>query len=432
MLAKPWNDEQLIEFESLLSDESNECKWPVLDHRAYQGLAGEIVETIDPHTESDPVAILGHTLAAFGNIIGRSAHYRVEGDRHYTNENYVFAGDTAKGRKGTAEGVVNALFALNAHIFKDWKANCVKSGLSSGEGIIYHVRDGNDSDVGVTDKRLYVREPEFGGLLRTAERPGNTLSPLIRQAWDTGDLALLTKNNPLQATGAHISIIGHITSAELKKYLYDVEVFNGLANRFLWLCVKRSKLLPEGGCFHDIDKSALQAKIAESIEFARTIGEVKRDEEARRAWIKVYPHLSDERPGLAGAFLSRAEAHVMRLAMLYALMDVSSTIKVEHLSAALALWEYVEQSVNYLFGDRSGDEVKDRIVDAVTSSEDGLTRTDVFNLFNRHEKRQRITDGINELVRAGKVCIVKLETGGRPVEKVISSSVYAQKAHYAQ
>jgi hypothetical protein len=435
-LAQKLNNEQLDEFEKTLGEDvktdTQTDAWPVMDERAYQGLAGEIVQTIDPHTESDPVAILGHTFGVFGNMIGRSAHFRVEGDRHYTNENLIIIGDTAKGRKGTAEGVVNALFTLNARYSQDWKAEKVKSGLSSGEGIIYHVRDEADKDEGIKDKRLFVREPEFGGVLRTIERNGNTLSALIRQAWDCGNLSLLTKNNPIKATDAHISIIGHITIQELKKYLYDTEIFNGLANRFMWLLVRRSKLLPEGGMFYETDTSELKSKIEEAVEYGRNVREVKRDDAARKIWIEVYPSLSEGKPGMAGAVLSRAEAHVMRLALLYSLMDLSSLIRAEHLLAALAFWEYVEKSVIYIFGDKTGDSVADKIYDAVCDEPEGLTRTQIFNLFNRHERRQRIDDCIALLARCGRVEIEKSVTDGRPAERVILARAQAQKAQKAQ
>lgn len=419
MIAKALSETQLNQFQQTIDAETPGASWPEMDHRAYQGLAGEIVTTIEPHTESDPVAILAHALIMFGNIIGRSAHFQVEADRHYTNENIVIVGDTAKGRKGTAEGIVSALFAHNAQFARVWKSEKVKSGLSSGEGIIFHVRDGNNGDEGVTDKRLFIRESEFGGLLRTLERNGNTLSALIRQSWDCGNLALLTKNNPISATDAHISIIGHITIQELNKYLYDVEVFNGLANRFLWFCVRRSKLLPEGGRFFELDTTELKEKIEEAMIFSRTVGLVNRDEAARKIWIEVYPSLSEGRQGLAGAVLSRAEAHVMRLALLYALMDTCHEIKAEHLLAALAVWEYIEKSVYYIFGDRTGDPVADRIYEAVYDSPAGLTRTEIFNLFNRHERKMKIEDCISQLLKSRKVTVEKTGTEGRPIEKIM-------------
>ena len=57
----------------LSSLEMPEPKWPELDDAARYGLPGEIVGTMEPHTEADPVALLGSLLCAFGNAIGRGA-----------------------------------------------------------------------------------------------------------------------------------------------------------------------------------------------------------------------------------------------------------------------------------------------------------------------------------------------------------------------
>ena len=75
------------------------------------------------------------------------------------------------------------------------------------------------TDEGVTDKRLLVVESEFASVLRVAQRQGNTLSATIREAWDSGNLRTLTKNDPMTATGAHICIVGHITADELRAEL---------------------------------------------------------------------------------------------------------------------------------------------------------------------------------------------------------------------
>src|SRR2546423_590515 len=66
--------------------------------------------------------------------------------------------------------------------------------------------------------------------------------------------------------------------------------------------------------------------------------------DAREKWITVYDDLSDGHPGLWGAATARAEAHTVRLAMLYALLDCSPAIRVEHLDAALAFWHYASES----------------------------------------------------------------------------------------
>lgn len=393
--------------------------WPdPLAEEAYHGLAGDIVKAIEPHTEADPVALLAQFLVAFGNIIGRSAHFVAEADRHYTNLFVALVGTTAKGRKGTSWSHVRRIFAT---IDPRWS---IKTGLSSGEGLIWAVRDPPEDDedaedAGVKDKRLLVYEPEFASTLRVLRRDGNTLSSVIRECWDTGFLSILTKNCPAVATDAHISIICHITKAELVKELTSTEVANGFANRFLWLCVKRSKVLPEGGEIWRVNFALLLKRLKEAVEFSSTVGELKRDEEARELWRKVYPALSEGRPGLLGAVIARAEAQVMRLACLYALLDCSRAVRREHLEAALAVWDYAEASARFIFGEALGDPVADRILEALRQAPEGLTRTDISNLFGRNQSAKRIVYALETLLGTNLARVEK-ETdvkGGRPTER---------------
>jgi len=79
---------------------------------------------------------------------------------------------------------------------------------------------------------------------------------------------------------------------------------------------------------------------------------------------------------LLGALLSRAEAQVLRLSILYAGLDKSMIIHPVHLRAAVAVWEYAMASVQYIFGDKLGDPDADAILDALRAHpSEGLTRT---------------------------------------------------------
>jgi hypothetical protein len=407
-------------------------QWPVLAQEAYYGLAGEFVRLVEPHTESDPVALLLQFLIGLGNLIGKGAYAIVEADTHCCNLDGVAVGETAKGRKGTAWGQVKARLTT---VDPDWKSR-VKSGLSSGEGLIFQVRDSimkreakkqNGQmvyedvivDPGEDDKRLLVVESEFANVLRQLAREGNILSPVMRDAWDTGDLGTLTKNSPTKATGAHVSIIGHITKGELKRYLTRTEAGNGFGNRILWFCVKRSKVLPEGGQLSEVDFAPFLNRLKEITIFTQCAGEVTRTPEARTLWSKVYPALSEGKPGLVGALTSRAEAQVLRLSMIYALLDGGKFVRVPHLLAALAVWDYCETSVRYIFGQAIGDPVADVIFEALKATPDGLTRTEISNnLFGRHETAERIQQAIGELLRRGLITIETVETLGRPIERL--------------
>lgn len=417
-------------------DQPDRYVWPAPPApEAFRGPVGRFVDAVSPHTEADPVALLVQSLVVYGNVIGRNAFYRVEADQHTTNMNAILVGNTASGRKGTSYSQVRRPFALAD---PEWAERQISTGLSSGEGLIWSVRDPIErkdpiknhgaveryeiviADHGVDDKRLLVTETEFSSTLKVAEREGNTLTAIMRQAWDSGALRLMTKTSPAKATGAHISIIGHIPQDELLRCISTTELANGFANRFLWVCVRRSKLLPDGGSLTDGDLAPIVHDLREAIAFGKAAGELKRDTAARAAWHDVYEHLSARKAGLIGAILSRAEAQVTRLSLLYALLDKSPIIRVEHLRAALALWEYCENSVRHIFGDALGDPVADAILGALRSAAEGLTRTEVSNLFGRNRDKQRIDVSLAALLKQDLARPVRQETTGRPIEKWVA------------
>ncbi|HOG07436.1 MAG TPA: hypothetical protein PK983_05025 [Syntrophales bacterium] len=396
--------------------------WPdPLDEAAYYGVIGEWVKLVLPHTEADPAALLFQALLIFGNIVGRNPYFKVEATEHHCNEFLLLVGNTSKGRKGTSWDHARSIART---IDPPWELECIKSGLTSGEGLIFHVRDPQErrgkcaADEGVADKRLVVFESEFASVLKIIERKDNTLSATMRDAWDRGHLRTLAKNSPVKATGAHISIVSHVTKEELITRLSNNESFNGFANRFLFVCVKRSKLLPEGGGI--VDLSGVLPRFHEASIFAKKIHEIRRDEEARAIWLRVYEHLTRDQPGILGSVLARDAAHVVRLSMIYALLDRSTTIRREHLMAALACWEYVEASARFIFGSMTGDPMADKIYDAACSAgENGITRTFINNnLFQRNVASDRIDQAIRSLHKMGRIQVESIGTGGRKEQRI--------------
>ena len=398
--------------------------WPRLAEEALYGLPGDIVRAMESHTEADPAALLVNVLAGFGSAAGRGAHVRVGPDTHHLNLFAVLVGETAKGRKGTSWGYTrNLMHAADA----SWYVERIMNGLSSGEGLIHAVRDpvmkknkkGEEEleDEGVLDKRLLVLEPEFASILKVASREGNTLSAIIRQGWDGDRLQVMTRNNPIKATGAHLSMLGHVTKDELLRHLTDTEAANGFANRYLWIMVRRSKELPFGGQWNTVDTAVLTRRLKAALKFAASPVEIRWGEDAKDAWRKVYGPLSEGKPGLFGAVTGRAEAQVVRLAADYAAMDGSEEIRTGHLEAGLALWEYCEESARYVFGDATGDAVADQITDALKANPKGLRRTEISGIFGRHKKADQIDRALTLLLETGKVTREEEITTGRPAER---------------
>jgi hypothetical protein len=398
---------------------------PELGREAYVGLAGSVVDMISPHSEADPVAILIQFLAAAGNLVGRRCYYQVESDRHHANLFAVLVGQSSKARKGTSWGRVKAVAKVADSA---WGEDRCRGGLSSGEGLINEVRDSvtkwdaktqtwDEVDPGISDKRLMLIEPEFAGALSVMERHGNTISPLLRRAWDGDTLATMTRSSPLKSTGSHISIVGHITEDELRARLTRTDAANGFANRFLFPLVKRSKELPFGGELTDSEIQALGEMLGNISAGLPAQRQVTMTDDARKLWAAKYHDLSEGKPGLLGAVTARAEAQVVRLAMLYALLDKKLEIDQWHLEAGLEVWRYCEASAAHIFGQSLGDPVADEILAAIRMAGDaGLSRTAMRDMFGRHKTKDQIGAALGTLLKMGLAIGVLEETAGRPAE----------------
>lgn len=409
---------------SLLDLKDDDDDWPApLESEAFHGVAGEFVRQVLPETEADEAALLFHVLTYVAAMMGRARYFPVSGTSHHARLFSVAVGNTSSGRKGTALDCVEYVMRMvDAQSIGDESAGnlsgislddafCetnVVNGLTSGAGIIWRLRDEqqrkNVIDTGVSDKRLLIVESEFGGVLRVCQRKENDLSAVLRDLWDGKTLRTLAKQEPAEATSPHGNFIAHITREELRATLSRVDTFNGFANRMLWYAVKRSKLLPDGGKLHLKDFSGLAASIRSAVDFAQTPGRMERSANAGNLWHEVYGTLSQGCPGVLGLVTTRATAQVLRLSMVYALLDCSNIIEECHLRAALACWQYCEDSARWAFGGSVGNRVADEILLALRDvAPRGQSSTELFGLFNRNKGSSDIREALGILSRCGLI-----------------------------
>jgi len=208
-----------------------------------------------------------------------------------------------------------------------------------------------------------------------------------------------------------------VTCDEVRKLLNVTESANGFGNRFLWVLAKRSKCLPEGGDLPPV--ADIVTELHKAIEFARNTDKIVRTASARKLWEEVYPELSKGKPGLVGALTARAEAQVLRLSCIYALLDCSLVVDVAHLRAALELWRYCEESCCIIFESGTGDRHADRIVQALkVAGKTGLTKTDIsYNVFNRNVTRFELDEALRLVHRLKLGDRTEEKTTGRTVER---------------
>ena len=165
-----------------------------------------------------------------------------------------------------------------------------------------------------------------------------------------------------------------------------------------------------------MQNQGLIERLARAVRQARTEAALRLSPEARTLWWDTYPRLSAGAPGLLGAILGRAEAHVVRLALVYALLDESDAIDLGHLQAGLALWDYAARSATFIFGDSLGDRVADEIWKAIAKAASGITRSEIRDLLDRNKSKAEIDSALGVLVAAGRVERKAVTGRGRPSE----------------
>lgn len=266
-------------------------------------------------------------------------------------------------------------------------------------------------------------------MLKVLAREGNTLSPVVRNAWDGKPLQTIAKHAPVRARGAHVAIVGHITKDELLRFITGTELANGFFNRFLVIAVQRSKQLPFGGRLAGDELGRIHDAVLTALRFSSLPRQLTFDSQARARWIDVYGPLSRGEEGLLGAATRRAEAHVVRLAALYATLDCDERIALAHLEAALALWRYAADSARWIFGDSLGDPTADEIWSLAKDRPAGVTRTEVRDLFSRNKKAREIDRALVVLEDAGRLQRRTVADGrGRPAETWVPADAHRRAA----
>ena len=394
-------------------------KFKISDFKS--GLIGEIISAISPLIESNSESLLIQLLTCFGGCLGPTSYFYAAEDKHHANLFVTLVGRSARGRKGQSLNMIKEIFRC---VDPDWSQNHIKKGLSSGEGLIHHVRDESVMDnqtgvnilLGTGDKRLLCVESEFSSALKVTQRDGNILSQILRDAWDSTDLQTLTKHDPLIARAPHISIIGHITFAEMIKYLNSTEINNGLGNRFIFIKAETNKKLPFAQPIDADVKVYLANQIKLSLDKAKQIGVIEFSSEASKYWEIFYRNISDNDETIVGALTARQAAQVRRLAMIISLFNSKSEIDLDSLKFAESIYEYSICTLKEIYGHTTGDPLTDKIYDLLKSSPDSLSRSFLSEKLSRNYPKSNMDRSLKLLLSQGLIVSEKQATNGRPQE----------------
>jgi Protein of unknown function (DUF3987) len=405
---------------SSASPASSALEAPSLDpgSAALDGLAGDVVRALTPYTEADPAGLLLNVLTCFGSMVGDMAEVRVGFAHHPPALSVALVGRTSRSRKGTATTETEGLMR---HVEDGWHELHQVSGFGSGEAFIEHAAEAPGA-------AIYLVETELARLLAVASREGSSISSVLRAAWDFRRMEHRIRKNRYDAPAAPVSLVAHITMDELRDARHGlrlVEIMNGFGNRILWAYVDRRRLIDTPERIPEYELTPLVVRLRAALQAARSAGVVGRSPAASRLWSDLYEQMAnDDGAGIVDALTARAEAQLVRLSLIYGLMDGATTVDVSHLESAWEVWRYCRWSAQHVFvGTGTGDLDVDRIA-AVLASGEELSGTQLDRMFLGHrsipELRQKVIDlGIAEELSK--------ETGGRPAT-LLRAAEKAEKA----
>lgn len=403
---------------------------PVLDAAALYGLAGDVVKTILPYTEADAAGLLFSFLTMFGNCAGPQPFIELDGI-HPARLFCALVGLSEEGRKGTAMNAIKRLFKL---VDPEWHDSRIKRGIQSAEGLISRAGDGEDN-------RLMIQEGEFAWVLRTTQQRG-TLSPMLINAWDGEPLEVNVKSDKgsQRVVGAHISILAGITPGRVTTLVTPDDIEDGFANRLIYPWVAQSKWLGNPGVPAAVLES-LAGRVREAVEAAPALAvgnpidamlfryhgrpmpetEAARTDDYRDRWWsgpgRLYGEdglLRSTRPvGVAGDIIKRRVAHVTRIALIFALLDLTSTVDRHHLDAAWACMRYLNDSAVRIWGSATGNRHADKVLSALKSGRK-MSRTEIHReVFSGNKSLVELDAILAAVMATGRVMHTKEGTGNR-------------------
>ncbi len=429
------------------------------------GLAGDVGKTATATTEANPYAVCMGFMSFLSGMAGRDIYLPVGNTRHHPRLFTLHVGRSSRGRKGDALSLVHRIrHAIDKRELTSGTTGgsllgqVHTGGLSSREGLVMFIhngfKQGKDEVPAIEDKRLWVVESEFANILQQSKRDGNTLSPALRDAWDGVSIKPATKSLPLWTTDPHIAIAAAITPTELVELMKARELSNGFANRFVIFWAERERLIPFPSATSAADLLGLVERTEKVLRFMKGDYPASKDNramtlshEARTVYERLYRGLNATigSPRLDG-ILERRAPMLLRMAMLFAMTDLTLAIEVRHIEAAQAWVTYWVDSVRYIFGEAADEasiaerqESADKLLAFLTQKGEA-TRTEItVECFNKHAPPGGLNAVIAELLNATPPKIMTMKRprpGGNPgspttIYRPLSQNTRANSANSA-
>ncbi|WP_239122829.1 DUF3987 domain-containing protein [Sphaerisporangium siamense] len=387
-------------------------KMPEPDVAMFTGPIGKMVNELDPYTEGSKVGVLATLLAGFSAAVGNLPGVGTGKGSMPLSFWPVLVGPTGVGRKGTATGIAMkvlveglATFGVNNVVY-----GCPATGLGfAGELSERAIRN-------VAAPVLFIEE-EMDTFISNSKRD-TKVGTYLRKAWDGATITHKTSQLDLVIMKPHVAIVGHIQPKNWGAISGSKDATGGTYNRFFPVWVMQSKKLP---VFATPNPEELIKKLGNRfrsmVNFAQEVTELTVPDDVALVFENKHREICDALTTgneELGQYTERAMAYMIRIAGLYCLADKRTELALTDFDAALALVQYMVETVTYTLpeAEADGNDIPARIVAFIREAgEQGVTSTEVARKFQRVRAAEirAIVDG-SERIKTTKL----RSEGGRP------------------
>jgi len=301
----------------------------------------------EPRTDAGKEGLLVTSLVYLGALMGHTPSCFYGSREQHTSFFAMLVGSTGRSRKGTTVDLVRSALAQCTEATRG-----LKQSPNSGEGLIALAEKAKGEPI-------LVEEEEFDRFIKAKGRDGSTLSSILRQAFDDVPLSSATVSRVLRAPVHHIAMLGNVTREEIVGGMAQVDLKNGFANRILWTGVFPRDT--QVSVHDNVLSTHLRDELRDVIAWSRgltkpLIGGVTHqiDDRARDALLAASARYNDG-VGMAPFLCRRLDTIAARIALVYACLDFSRVITIDHVLSALAVTDYAKASASWVFPETTGD-----------------------------------------------------------------------------
>jgi hypothetical protein len=381
-------------------------------------LCNEYINIMTDVTEAPASYHFFTFMTVAGMLVNRNAYVQWGSDRIYPNLWTMIVGQTGRARKSSTINKGRDILYRTAPDLQ------VLSSLATWEGLLLAMSR-KDEEPNLQSEKTLVCMSEFDGFLKKSRN--DAISHLIPELCNIYDcppeVKNSTKGSPIVVKNPFLSILAGIQPEVLEKSFQTGDVNGGFAGRFIYVYDVSDKEIP----IPIWNKQTEYNQLITTLSYIKNNcieKEIIRYKGFESLWNPFYHtyRTPNGDPSLLLQLNDRMQNHVLKMAMIFAVLDGESEIMEYHLADAINIGYWLIGNNRRLFGMLGASDqqkIEQKIIDLIANGTNN--RREIFQSMN-------ITGNVFDLAISGLMKadviyeVIKRNPKGRPSKLLFLSS----------